>query len=77
MFQITSIKCDTNLLKPHSHTASMDMGPFFQQQYVKNHASDVFETYSYLLADIALALPCQVCGFSHCIYLLQFGLCIV
>ena len=41
----------------------MDMGPFFQDQYVKSHSSDVFEAYTTLLADIVLALPCQVSYF--------------
>ena len=49
------------LLKPQSQVQLVDMGPFFQDQYVKSHSSDVFEAYTTLLADIVLALPCQVC----------------
>ena len=50
----------SELIKRHSPVTLVDMNPFFQNQYVKNHASDVFETYFVLLADIVLALPCQV-----------------
>lgn len=49
------------LLKPQSQVQLVDMGPFFLDQYVKSHSSDVFEAYTTLLADIVLALPCQVC----------------
>lgn len=64
----------SELIKPHSPVTLVDMNPFFQNQYVKNHASDVFETYFVLLADIVLALPCQVrlsspICISTCLYL--------
>ena len=51
------------LLKSQSQVQLVDMGPFFQDQYVKSHSSDVFEAYTTLLADIVLALPCQVSYF--------------
>lgn len=36
------------------------MSPFFLRQYVKGHASDVFEPYPQLLTEMALKLPYQV-----------------
>lgn len=48
------------LLKPHLTTAPPDMSPFFLRQYVKGHASDVFEAYPQLLTEMALRLPYQV-----------------
>jgi E3 ubiquitin-protein ligase UBR4 len=49
-----------SLLKPHLTTAPPDMSPFFLRQYVKGHASDVFEAYPQLLTEMALRLPYQV-----------------
>jgi hypothetical protein len=48
------------LLKSHMTTAPPDMSPFFLRQYVKGHASDVFEAYPQLLTEMALRLPYQV-----------------
>ncbi|XP_015606097.1 protein purity of essence isoform X2 [Cephus cinctus] len=48
------------LLKKHLTTAPPDMSPFFVKQYVKGHASDVFEPYPQLLTEMALRLPYQV-----------------
>ena len=39
-----------------------DLSPFFQKQYVKGHANDVFSAYGRLMAEILLVLPCQVSG---------------
>ena len=36
------------------------MSPFFLRQYVKGHASDVFEAYPQLLTEMVLRLPYQV-----------------
>ena len=36
------------------------MSPFFLRQYVKGHASDVFEAYLQLLTEMVLRLPYQV-----------------
>lgn len=36
------------------------MSPFFLRQYVKGHASDVFDSYPQLLTEMALRLPYQV-----------------
>ena len=55
----------TDLLKPRSQSTQVDFSPFFQQQYVKYHSSDVFEDYPVLLADIVLALPCQLKKFCE------------
>ncbi|XP_063242107.1 E3 ubiquitin-protein ligase UBR4 isoform X2 [Bacillus rossius redtenbacheri] len=49
-----------SLLKPHLTTSPPDMSPFFLRQYVKGHASDVFEAYPQLLTEMALRLPYQV-----------------
>ncbi|XP_051158982.1 E3 ubiquitin-protein ligase UBR4 isoform X2 [Leptopilina boulardi] len=48
------------LLKEHLITSPPDMSPFFLRQYVKGHASDVFEPYPQLLTEMALKLPYQV-----------------
>ncbi|XP_066993474.2 E3 ubiquitin-protein ligase UBR4 [Anabrus simplex] len=48
------------LLKPHLTTPPPDMSPFFLRQYVKGHATDVFEAYPQLLTEMALRLPYQV-----------------
>ncbi|XP_075228020.1 E3 ubiquitin-protein ligase-like protein poe isoform X3 [Lycorma delicatula] len=48
------------LLKPHLPSSPPDMSPFFLRQYVKGHASDVFEAYPQLLTEMALRLPYQV-----------------
>ena len=37
-----------------------DLSPFFQKQYVKGHASDIFSAYGRLMTEILLVLPCQV-----------------
>lgn len=50
------------LLKPHPSHAPPDMSPFFLRQYVKGHASDVFQDYPQLLTEMVLRLPYQV----HC-----------
>lgn len=36
------------------------MSPFFLRQYVKGHASDVFQAYPQLLTEMTLRLPYQV-----------------
>ncbi|XP_012287187.1 E3 ubiquitin-protein ligase UBR4 isoform X2 [Orussus abietinus] len=48
------------LLKEHLISSPPDMSPFFLRQYVKGHASDVFEPYPQLLTEMALRLPYQV-----------------
>jgi len=48
------------LLKEHLTTSPPDMSPFFLRQYVKGHASDVFEPYPQLLTEMVLRLPYQV-----------------
>lgn len=48
------------LLKPHLPSTPPDMSPFFLRQYVKGHATDVFEAYPQLLTEMALRLPYQV-----------------
>ncbi|XP_046612558.1 E3 ubiquitin-protein ligase UBR4 isoform X2 [Neodiprion virginianus] len=48
------------LLKDHLTTLPPDMSPFFLRQYVKGHASDVFDAYPQLLTEMALRLPYQV-----------------
>uniref|UniRef100_A0A2R5LN58 Putative e3 ubiquitin-protein ligase ubr4 n=1 Tax=Ornithodoros turicata TaxID=34597 RepID=A0A2R5LN58_9ACAR len=48
------------LLKPHPVSPPPDMSPFFLRQYVKGHASDVFEAYPQLLTEMALRLPYQM-----------------
>ncbi|XP_034944940.1 E3 ubiquitin-protein ligase UBR4 isoform X2 [Chelonus insularis] len=48
------------LLKEHLTTSPPDMSPFFLRQYVKGHATDVFEPYPQLLTEMALRLPYQV-----------------
>nr|CAD7443272.1 unnamed protein product [Timema bartmani] len=48
------------LLRAHLTTPPPDMSPFFLRQYVKGHASDVFEAYPQLLTEMALRLPYQV-----------------
>ena len=52
------------LLKNHPTSPPPDMSPFFLRQYVKGHASDVFEAYPQLLTEMVLRLPYQVCIFS-------------
>jgi len=47
-------------LKPPFVNPLDDMSPFFQKQYVKGHANDVFAAYGRLLAEICLVLPCQL-----------------
>ncbi|XP_014258727.1 E3 ubiquitin-protein ligase UBR4 isoform X2 [Cimex lectularius] len=49
-----------SLLKPHHPSSPPDMSPFFLRQYVKGHATDVFEAYPQLLTEMALRLPYQV-----------------
>lgn len=48
------------LLKPHPSHPPPDMSPFFLRQYVKGHASDVFEDYPQLLTEMVLRLPYQL-----------------
>ncbi|XP_069121893.1 E3 ubiquitin-protein ligase UBR4-like isoform X2 [Argopecten irradians] len=48
------------LLKPHPTHPPPDMSPFFLRQYVKGHASDVFEDYPQLLTEMVLRLPYQL-----------------
>lgn len=36
------------------------MSPFFLRQYVKGHATDVFEAYPQLLTEMVLRLPYRV-----------------
>lgn len=48
------------LLKEHLTSSPPDMSPFFLRQYVKGHATDVFEPYPQLLTEMALRLPYQV-----------------
>ena len=48
------------LLKSHPPSPPPDMSPFFLRQYVKGHASDVFEAYPQLLTEMVLRLPYQV-----------------
>lgn len=48
------------VLKPHLPSSPPDMSPFFLRQYVKGHATDVFEAYPQLLTEMALRLPYQV-----------------
>ncbi|XP_043276539.1 protein purity of essence isoform X5 [Venturia canescens] len=48
------------LLKEHLTTSPPDMSPFFLRQYVKGHASDVFEPYPQLLTEMALRFTYQV-----------------
>ncbi|XP_028980055.2 E3 ubiquitin-protein ligase UBR4 isoform X4 [Esox lucius] len=50
----------SQLLKPHTSSSPPDMSPFFLRQYVKGHASDVFEAYSQLLTEMVLRLPYQI-----------------
>ncbi|KAL1138884.1 hypothetical protein AAG570_008946, partial [Ranatra chinensis] len=49
-----------SLLKAHLPCSPPDMSPFFLRQYVKGHATDVFEAYPNLLTEMALRLPYQV-----------------
>uniref|UniRef100_T1IY63 UBR-type domain-containing protein n=1 Tax=Strigamia maritima TaxID=126957 RepID=T1IY63_STRMM len=49
-----------NLLKQHPPHPPPDMSPFFLRQYVKGHASDVFEAYPQLLTEMVLRLPYQI-----------------
>lgn len=53
------------LLKEHLTTSPPDMSPFFLRQYVKGHATDVFEPYPQLLTEMALRLPYQVHKYSE------------
>lgn len=69
------------LLKPHLSSSPPDMSPFFVRQYVKGHASDVFEAYPQLLTEMALRLPYQVqkhatnsINFEQVIYYLSFSI---
>ena len=48
------------LLRLHPMSPPPDMSPFFLRQYVKGHASDVFEAYPQLLTEMVLRLPYQV-----------------
>ena len=48
------------LLTPHPTTSPPDMNPFFLKQYVKSHASDVFEEYTQLVTEVTLRVPHQV-----------------
>ena len=48
------------LLKPQAPASPPDMSPFFLRQYVKGHASDVFEDYPQLITEVVLRLPYQV-----------------
>ncbi|XP_011314104.1 protein purity of essence isoform X2 [Fopius arisanus] len=52
------------LLKEHLTTSPPDMSPFFLRQYVKGHATDVFEPYPQLLTEMALRLPYQIYKYS-------------
>ncbi|XP_074655636.1 E3 ubiquitin-protein ligase UBR4-like [Tubulanus polymorphus] len=64
-WKLTASNGDSNvlpgqLLRPHPATQSLDMAPFFQRQYVKGHANDVFEDYQQLLTEMVLRLPYQI-----------------
>ncbi|KAL3872340.1 hypothetical protein ACJMK2_040271 [Sinanodonta woodiana] len=48
------------LLRSHPSTPPPDMSPFFLRQYVKGHASDIFEDYPQLLTEMVLRLPYQL-----------------
>uniref|UniRef100_A0A2C9K8S7 UBR-type domain-containing protein n=1 Tax=Biomphalaria glabrata TaxID=6526 RepID=A0A2C9K8S7_BIOGL len=48
------------LLKPYPSHPPPDMSPFFLRQYVKGHASDVFQDYPQLLTEMVLRLPYQL-----------------
>ncbi|CAF0847863.1 unnamed protein product, partial [Didymodactylos carnosus] len=48
------------LLKPLLKHTLPDLSPFFYKPYTKHHASDVFESYPELLAEIATRLPYQM-----------------
>ncbi|KAB0801611.1 hypothetical protein PPYR_03797 [Photinus pyralis] len=50
----------SNLLKEHLPHSPPDMTPFFLKQFVKGHATDIFQTYPQLLTEMALRLPYQV-----------------
>ena len=50
----------SQMLKPAPPTPLPDMAPFFLKQYVKTHASDIFEAYPQLLTEMALRLPYQM-----------------
>ncbi|CAB3259165.1 unnamed protein product [Arctia plantaginis] len=52
------------LLKPQPPQPLPDMQPFFDKDYVKSHALDVFDNYPQLLMEMALRLPCQI--HKHC-----------
>ncbi|XP_066902398.1 E3 ubiquitin-protein ligase UBR4-like isoform X2 [Halyomorpha halys] len=56
----TGTSTSGTLLKPHLPSTPPDMSPFFLRQYVKGHATDVFEAYPQLLTEMALRLPYQV-----------------
>ena len=49
----------TSLLKQHPPPPP-DMSPFFLKQYVKGHATDVFQAYPQLLTEMVLRLPYQI-----------------
>ncbi|XP_059140958.1 E3 ubiquitin-protein ligase UBR4-like isoform X2 [Physella acuta] len=48
------------LLKPHPSNTPPDMSPFFLRQYVKGHASNIFQDYPQLLTEMVLRLPYQL-----------------
>ncbi|XP_022919909.2 E3 ubiquitin-protein ligase UBR4 isoform X2 [Onthophagus taurus] len=56
----TTTQAGNNLLKEHLPHSPPDMTPFFLRQFVKGHASDIFQTYPQLLTEMALRLPYQV-----------------
>jgi E3 ubiquitin-protein ligase UBR4 len=50
----------SQLLKPAPPSPLPDMAPFFLKQYVKSHATDIFEAYPQLLTEMALRIPYQM-----------------
>ena len=52
-------KVASSVLRCQPRVAPPDMSPFFLKQYVRTHASDVFESYPQLLTEMALRLPYQ------------------
>ena len=50
----------SKLLRPSPAHPPPDMAPFFLKQYVRSHASDVFEAYPQLPTEMALRIPYQM-----------------
>ena len=51
---------NTGLLRISSSNVTVDMSPFFLQQYVQSHAGAIFEPYLRLITEMALNLAYQV-----------------